>query len=106
VESQEQITRIDTLSRIPAAIRFVSAEPLLGPIRFGHRIQFIDWVITGCERAHKDKRRTMEDDWVRDIRDECDVASIPLFFKQYYSGTKLVFDGLIDDQRCQAWPQP
>lgn len=105
IEDQSQIKRLDILSKIPAAIRFVSAEPLLGPVRFGRRIHKLDWVITGCERAAKGKRREMNDDWVRSIRDECDVAGVALFHKQYYQGTKLVFDGEIDGVARQSWPR-
>jgi protein gp37 len=104
IEDQTQITRLDILSKIPAAIRFVSAEPLLGPIRFGRRINHLDWVITGCERAAKAKRRVMSDDWVRSVRDECDSAEVALYHKQYYNGSKLVFDGQVDGEVRQAWP--
>lgn len=105
IEDQNQIKRLDVLSKIPAVIHFVSAEPLLGPVHFGRRIQKLDWVITGCEQAGKDKRRAMNEDWVRSIRDECDAAGVALFHKQYYSGTKLVTDGLLDGEVRQAWPQ-
>lgn len=106
VEDQSQIKRLDILAKIPAAIHFVSAEPLLGPVRFGRRIEKLDWVITGCENAAKGKRREMNDDWVRSIRDECDVAGVALFHKQYYQGTTLVDDGLIDGVIRQGWPRP
>ncbi len=105
IENQNQIKRLDILSKIPAVIHFASAEPLLGPVHFGRRIQKLDWVITGCERAGKDKRRAMDEDWVRSIRDECDAAGVALFHKQYYAGTKLMFDGVIDGEVRQAWPQ-
>lgn len=105
VELQKHLPRVDILSRIPAAIRFVSAEPLLGPVRFGRRIQHLDWVITGCERAARARRRTMDMDWVRSIRDECDAAGVPLFHKQYYSGTTLTDDGFIDGEVRQDFPQ-
>ena len=104
VESQKLMTRIDALSKIPASIRFVSAEPLLGPIRFGRRMKKLEWVITGCESAARGKRRPMEADWVRTIRDECDQHGVPLFHKQYYVGTQLCYDGVIDDEVRQAWP--
>ena len=105
IEDQSQIKRLDILSKIPAAIRFVSAEPLLGPVHFGRRIHMLDWVITGCEQAAKDKRRVMNVDWVRSIRDECDAAGVALFHKQYYRTTKLATDGLIDGECRQSWPR-
>ena len=104
IEDQSQITRLDILAKIPAAVRFVSAEPLLGPVHFGRRIHKLDWVITGCEKAAKNKRRVMDEDWGRSIRDECDAANVALFHKQYYSGTKLVFDGRLDGEIRQSWP--
>ncbi|WP_145201068.1 DUF5131 family protein [Thalassoglobus polymorphus] len=105
VENQDYVQRIDLLTKIPAAVRFVSAEPLLGPIKFGRRLRKIDWVITGCEKAAKSKRREMQTDWVRSIRDQCDATDTALFHKQYYSGTKIVLDGVIDGEVRQEWPR-
>jgi len=96
VEMQKYLNRIDILSEIPAALRFVSAEPLLEPIRFGHHINDVDWIITGCEQAARHKRRPMDDDWVRGIRDECDLAGVPLFHNQYYIGNQLRKDRTLD----------
>ena len=104
VESQDYIQRVSVLNRIPAAVKFVSAEPLIGPVKFGRRLRRIDWVITGCEKAAKAKRRHMEIEWVRSIRDQCDAAGTMLFHKQYYSGSEIVFDGMIDGEIRQSWP--
>lgn len=104
VEKHRHLERLDILAKIPAAVRFVSAEPLLEGVRFGRHIKKLDWVITGCEQAGKDNRRAMDLDWVRSIRDECDKADTPLFFKQYYSGTTLTSDGLLDGQFRQSHP--
>lgn len=104
VESQDYVPRVDVLAKIPATIRFISAEPLLGPVKFGRRLHKIDWVITGCEKAAKAKRRLMDLDWVRSIRDQCDATGTALFHKQYYSGTQVVTDGLIDGEVRQSWP--
>ena len=46
----------------------------------------------------------MDLDWVRDLRDQCDSADIPLFHKQYYAGTKLCYNGQIDGVQRQNWP--
>lgn len=105
IEEQSQLSRLEHLVKIPAAVRFVSAEPLLGPVRFGRLIRNLDWVITGCERAAKGKRREMNLDSVRSIRNECDAAGVALFHKQYYAGSKLVFDGRIDGEVRQSWPR-
>ncbi len=106
VESQAHIGRVDLLTEIPAAIRFISAEPLLGPVQFGaKRMKKLDWIITGCEQAHKDKRRLLEFDWVRSIRDECDAFQVPLFHKQHYEGTQLSYSGIVDGEKRQSWPK-
>lgn len=105
IEEQSQIKRADLLAKIPAAVRFVSAEPLLGSVRFGRRLEKLDWVITGCEQAAKESRRSMKLDWVRNIRDECEAAGVALFHKQYYQGTTLAYDGLLDGEVQQEWPQ-
>jgi protein gp37 len=105
VEDQSQINRLDLLANIPAAIRFVSAEPLLGPVHFGRRLKSLDWVSTGCEKAAKTKRRLMDTNWVRNIRDECIANGVAIFHKQYYQGNRLIFDGLLDGEVHQEWPR-
>ena len=105
VENQESISRIDQLIQVPAAIRFVSAEPLLERIKFeNRRLRMLDWIITGCERAGKTERREMNPGWVRDIRDQCDDSGTALFHKQYYQGNQLIYDGKIDGVVRQDWP--
>ncbi len=76
VESRKYLKRIDALADVPAAIHFLSAEPLFGAINFRPYLSKIDWIITGCEKAHKDKRRRMDLDWVRSIRDQCGDAGV------------------------------
>lgn len=76
--------RIPKLLDIPAAVRFISAEPLLGPIQFriSHSpFRLPDWVICGGESGPK--ARPMHPDWARSLRDQCQAASIPFFFKQW-----------------------
>lgn len=103
---RESLQRIDILSDIPTAIRFVSAEPLLERLVLTRYLAEIDWVITGCERAKKGKRRLMDVDWVRDIDEQCLAAGVPHFFKQYYEDDTGLprEDGLLDGIRRQAWP--
>jgi protein gp37 len=72
--------RIPDLLKIPAAVRFLSMEPLiedLGPID----LTGIDWVIVGGESGPK--ARPMHPDWARSIRDQCVAAGVPFFFKQW-----------------------
>lgn len=85
VESQEYVHRAFTLGKIQAAQRFLSCEPLLGPLDLGPVFRFkfdpITWVIVGGESGPH--ARKMDPDWVRSIRDQCDYYGIPLFFKQW-----------------------
>lgn len=77
--------RLPELLRYPAVVRFVSCEPLLGPLevspwlRRGRRR--IDWVIAGGESGHK--ARPMNPEWARYLRDQCARAGVPFHFKQW-----------------------
>lgn len=98
VEDQQRADeRIPLLLSIPAKVRFLSCEPLLGPINFlnaqcgynkdGYRLslktnaRFADWVICGGESGPKG--RPMHPDWARSLRDQCQNAGVPFFFKQW-----------------------
>lgn len=74
--------RINALLATPAKLRFLSCEPLLGPITL-HPDQMagIDWVIVGGESGPS--ARPMHPDWARHIRDHCAAADVPFFFKQW-----------------------
>lgn len=103
---RNSLKRVTVLKKIPAAVRFVSAEPLLEPLNLRRHLDAIDWVITGCEQAKKGRRRLMELDWVRDIDAQCREFDVPHFFKQYYVDDSGIpcDDGMLDGQRRQAWP--
>lgn len=73
--------RIPILLQIPAAVRFVSVEPMLGPVDLSYFINSLDWVICGGETGPG--ARPMHPDWVRSIRDQCRDAGTPFFFKQW-----------------------
>jgi len=73
--------RIADLCDIPAVKRFVSCEPLLGPVDLTHWISHIDQVIVGGESGPG--ARPMSPGWVRSIRDQCAEAGVPCFFKQW-----------------------
>jgi protein gp37 len=79
VEYQRWTTRIDDLRQTEAKVKFLSCEPLLGPLRLN--LKGIDWVIVGGESGHG--ARPMRADWARDIRDQCRTAGVPFFFKQW-----------------------
>jgi protein gp37 len=80
VERADYLERIDTLRRVPAAVRFLSLEPLLGPLG-DLNLDGIDWVIVGGESGPG--ARAMGADWARDIREQCQAAGVPFFFKQW-----------------------
>jgi protein gp37 len=80
VESAEYAFRIDHLRGVGAAVRFLSVEPLLGPIPHLD-LQRIHWVIVGGESGPG--ARPMREEWVREIRDQCRRAGLPFFFKQW-----------------------
>jgi len=89
-ERQEEADeRIPLLLQTPAAVRFLSAEPLLGPIDLTHTCMpgysttmsaNLDWVIVGGESGSN--ARPMHPDWARSLRDQCAAAGVPFFFKQ------------------------
>ena len=72
------------MKALPAAVKFVSAEPLLERMNFRPHLDWIDWIITGCERAARGQRTLMELDWVRDIDAQCEARGKRQFFKQAY----------------------
>jgi protein gp37 len=79
VESQEYTWRVEALRRIPVPLRFISAEPLLGPIALD--LSGIAWLITGAESGHG--ARPMDEQWVRQLRDQCIEHRVKFFLKQY-----------------------
>jgi protein gp37 len=80
VESSDQYGRITDLAIVPAAVRFLSCEPLLGHLP-DMPLEGIDWVIAGGESGVG--ARPVEPEWIRDIRDQCVTARTPFFFKQW-----------------------
>ncbi len=80
VESHRYAFRIDHLRRVPAAVRFVSAEPLLGPLG-ALDLEGIQWLIVGGESGANSRR--IEPDWAIELRDACTSAGVAFFFKQW-----------------------
>lgn len=88
-------SRIPSLVRIDPEVRFVSAEPLLGPIDFTRWCGQLDWIIVGGESGSP--RRPMDYDWARSIRDQCAEADVAFFYKQgnaFRPGQDTQLDGL------------
>jgi protein gp37 len=80
VEDGRVRDRIDHLRNVPAAVRFLSCEPLLGPLD-NLDLTGIHWVIAGGESGHG--ARPVHPDWVRSLRDQCSEANVAFFFKQW-----------------------
>ena len=128
IENRKFVERADLLRAAPAAVRFISAEPLLGPLIFdelemevdtgalcacwqdGHvgpelDLDGIDWLICGGESGPG--RRRMDLDWARDLRDACEVSDTAFFLKQLggpHSGTRM--EDLPEDLRIRQMPRP
>ncbi|MDG6912788.1 MAG: phage Gp37/Gp68 family protein [Nitrososphaerota archaeon] len=80
VEDSRVAWRIDELRKVPSSVRFLSLEPLIGPLR-DLDLAGIHWVIVGGESGPG--ARPMKAEWVREIRDKCRIQSVPFFFKQW-----------------------
>jgi protein gp37 len=80
VESEAVVNRIDHLRGVPAEVRFLSIEPLLGPIA-SLNLEGIKWVIVGGESGPG--ARLMKEEWVLDIKNQCTDAGVAFFFKQW-----------------------
>ncbi|MCB9045139.1 MAG: phage Gp37/Gp68 family protein [Chitinophagales bacterium] len=80
VEDNRVIERIDYLRQTNARVKFLSCEPLIGPLE-NINLNNIDWVIVGGESGRKP--RTMDPDWALDIQQQCENAGVAFFFKQW-----------------------
>jgi protein gp37 len=114
VEDQEAAElRIPHLLETPAAVRFLSVEPLLGPVDLSRWVApkrlnrgwvpGIDWVIVGAESGPR--ARPMEDDWARSVRDQCAAAGVKFFLKQAVRKGQLVKLPKLDGRRWREFPE-
>jgi protein gp37 len=101
VEDRDNLFRIDHLRRTGATTKFLSVEPLLGPLG---RVDLrgIDWVILGGESGPG--ARPMDSAWVTDVRDQCVRASVPFFFKQWGGTRKKKAGRLLEDRAWDEMP--
>jgi len=108
--------RIPILLETPAAVRFVSIEPMLGPVdlnkkeclidkrRFKYTIaNYLDWVICGGESGPG--ARPMHPDWARSLRDQCQEAGVPFFMKQMSGKTAKERHAIPDDLMIREFPK-
>ena len=119
VENQEvAASRIPDLVKIPARVRFLSCEPLLGPVNLGKVDAWwtsetgallegekgrlgVDWVIAGGESGPK--ARPMNPDWARSLRDQCQAAGVPFLFKQWGEWAPLDGSDAGHPTPCKFW---
>ncbi|AWN05062.1 hypothetical protein SEA_EASLEY_38 [Gordonia phage Easley] len=102
VESAEVLNRVDHLREVPAAVRFLSCEPLLGPLH-GIDLDGIGWVIAGGESGPN--YRPIDVNWVRGIRDACTDADVAFFFKQWGGRTPKALGRELDGQLWDEMPE-
>lgn len=103
VEDQRRaVERIPILLSTPAAVRWISAEPLLGPIDLHSRS--LNWVVVGGESGPK--HRPMDPAWARSLRDQCLEAGVPFFFKQVGGRTPKAGGRLLDGVTWDQYPSP
>ena len=102
IESERWVNRSEILKSTDAQVKFLSLEPLLGPLR-GVDFHGIDWVIVGGESGPG--ARVMEPDWVRDIRDNCLASDVPFFFKQWGGVFKKRAGRTLDGRTWDEMPQ-
>lgn len=103
VENQNYVHRIDCLRQVPASVRFLSCEPLLGPLELN--LKGIHWVIVGGESGIK--HRPMQLEWAEDIQQQCEAENVAFFFKQVGGRTPKaggrLLEGKIWDEMPEAW---
>jgi protein gp37 len=102
VENARWRTRIDELRQTPAVVRFLSCEPLLGPL---HELDLdgIGWVIVGGESGPH--HRPIRYEWITGIRDQCKEAGVPFFFKQWGGPTSKSGGRLLDGKAYDGFPR-
>lgn len=100
VENQEVVYRVDHLRRVPAAVRFISFEPLIGPVAAD--LEGIHWVIVGGESGPV--RRTIKPEWVIALRDQCRKNGVAFFFKQWGGRTPKAGGRLLEGVTWEEMP--
>lgn len=103
IESTAHLQRLHELSSVPSAVRFLSLEPLLGPLP-RLPLSEIDWVIVGGESGPGARPISLA--WVRDIREQCLAANVPFFFKQWGGPVKKLTGRVLDGRTWNQMPTP
>jgi protein gp37 len=101
VENEKTIDRIDHLRKTSAKVKFLSCEPLIGPLP-NINLEGIDWVIVGGESGPNS--RPMEKEWVDDIQQQCEKAGVAFFFKQWGGVNKKKTGRLLNGRTYDEMP--
>ena len=110
VVNQEEYDRdAHKLLAVPASVRFLSVEPMLGPIDLGYLREWtvsnqrlIDWVIVGGESGHA--ARPVMRGWIESVRRQCEAAGVPFFFKQWGGASATAGGCALNGTELKAWP--
>jgi len=100
IENQDYVQRIEALRNIPSEVKFISFEPLLGPIEID--LTGINWVIVGGESGPN--ARPIKQEWVCSIRDKCLESSVPFFFKQWGGKRKHLTGRILEGKTWNEMP--
>lgn len=101
VENADFLHRIDDLRQVPAAVKFLSCEPLIGPLK-EINLTNIHWVIVGGESGPK--ARSIKKEWVQDIQLQCSYQNVPFFFKQWGGFNKKKAGRLLNGKTWDEMP--
>lgn len=102
VENDKVKNRIDFLRQTNARVKFLSLEPLIGPLK-NMNLEGIDWVIVGGESGHKP--RPMKSDWVLDIQEQCEIDKVAFFFKQWGGKNKKAAGRILNGRTYDDMPE-
>jgi protein gp37 len=102
IEDDDHVYRADDLRQVPASVRFLSCEPLLGPLP-GLKLNGIDWVIAGGESGPR--HRPMDEVWVTTLRDACTAQDVRFFFKQWGGRTPKAHGRELEGRTWDEMPQ-
>lgn len=102
VENEKVKGRIDFLRKTDAKVKFLSLEPLIGPLP-KLNLKKIDWVIVGGESGHKP--RSMDADWVLDIQEQCEKNEVAFFFKQWGGRNKKAAGRILNGRTYDEMPE-
>jgi protein gp37 len=103
IENRRFVERADYLRQIPSVIRFISAEPLLGPLE-GLDLREIDWLIAGGESGPR--HRPVKEEWLLELRDHCNDQGVAFFFKQWGGRTPKAGGRELDGREWNEMPRP